>query len=146
MPLDHRCSRGLQFWRAFVLMIAMSVCREIPPPAGMPEFRNGSHGFLKKPFIAKIYLFFFHREGYSRCVTPVHRIVAQYPCYYWTTAPYCGKKGNGTEQHVSPQAMPGILLIILGIVLGSDRFIGYAFLGAGVIIAIFNAVKNRQKK
>ena len=42
--------------------------------------------------------------------------------------------------------MPGILLIILGIVLGSDRLIGYAFLGAGVIIAIFDAVKNRQKK
>jgi len=42
--------------------------------------------------------------------------------------------------------MLGILLIILGIVSGSDRFIGYAFLGAGVIIAIFDAVKNRQKK
>ena len=55
-----------------------------------------------------------------------------------------GKKRK--QQHVSPQAMPGILLIILGIVLGSDRFIGYAFLGAGVIIAIFDAVKNRHKK
>jgi len=55
-----------------------------------------------------------------------------------------GKKR--TDQHVSPYAVLGILLIILGIVLGSDRLIGYAFLGAGVIIAIFDAVKNRQKK
>ncbi|MCX6686909.1 MAG: hypothetical protein NT112_00760 [Methanoregula sp.] len=55
-----------------------------------------------------------------------------------------GKKRK--QQHVSPQAMPGILLIILGIVLRSDRIIGYEFLGAGVIIAIFDAVKNRQKK
>jgi hypothetical protein len=56
------------------------------------------------------------------------------------------REQNRTEQDVSPQTMLGILLIILGIVSGSDRFIGYAFLGAGVIIAIFDAVKNRQKK
>ena len=53
---------------------------------------------------------------------------------------------KGTEQRVSPYAMLGMIFFILGIVSGSDRFIGYAFLGAGVIIAIFDAVKNRQKK
>jgi len=53
---------------------------------------------------------------------------------------------KGTGQQVSPYAVLGILLIILGIVLGSDRLIGYAFLAAGVIIAIFDAVKNRHKR
>jgi uncharacterized membrane protein len=56
-----------------------------------------------------------------------------------------GKKG--TEQNSTYLPRPcSVYFYILGIVLGSDRHIGYAFLGAGVIIAIFNAVKNRQKK
>jgi cytochrome c biogenesis factor len=53
---------------------------------------------------------------------------------------------RGTGQQVSPYAMLGMLFIILGIVFGSDRLIGYAFLGAGVLIAVFDVVKNRQKK
>jgi len=132
--------------------VCINDCHEcVPrdPAAGRhaERYRTGVEDFFfKMLFFWKIYPSCSHREWYGRGFTPVHRIVAQYPCYYWHTAHYCGKKGNGTEQHVSPQAMPGILLIILGIVLGSDRLIGYAFLGAGVIIAIFDAVKNRHKK
>jgi len=53
---------------------------------------------------------------------------------------------KGTEQQLSPLSLIGLVFIILGIVSGSDRLIGYAFLGAGVIVAVFDVVKNRQKK
>jgi len=53
---------------------------------------------------------------------------------------------KGTEQQLSPLSLIGIVLIILGIVFGSDRLIGYAFLGAGVLIAVFDVVKNRKMK
>jgi hypothetical protein len=53
---------------------------------------------------------------------------------------------KGTKQQLSPLSLVGMVLIILGIVFGSDRLIGYAFLGAGVIVAVFDAVKNRKKK
>jgi hypothetical protein len=51
-----------------------------------------------------------------------------------------------TEQKLSPYAMLGMAFIILGIVFGSDRLTGYFFLGAGVIVAVFDLVKNRKKK
>jgi len=50
------------------------------------------------------------------------------------------------EQHLSPLSLMGMVFIILGIVFGSDRLIGYSFLGAGVIVAVFDVVKNRKKK
>jgi len=50
------------------------------------------------------------------------------------------------EQHLSPLSLMGMVFIILGIVFGSDRLIGYSFLGAGVIVSVFDVVKNRKKK
>jgi cytochrome c biogenesis factor len=77
-------------------------------------------------------------------VTPVHRVLAHCSCSVGFLLVIERKKGTG--QQVSPYALLGITFIILGIVFGSDRLIGYAFLGAGVLIAVFDAVKNRQKK
>jgi len=51
-----------------------------------------------------------------------------------------------TEQQLSPLSLMAMVFIILGIVFGSDRLIGYSFLGAGVIVAVFDAVKNRKRK
>jgi cytochrome c biogenesis factor len=50
------------------------------------------------------------------------------------------------KQQFSQITLLGMAFIILGIVFGSDRLIGYSFLGAGVIVAVFDAVKNRKKK
>jgi len=50
------------------------------------------------------------------------------------------------EQQISPLAILGIVFVILGIVFGSDRLIGYAFLGIGVILSVFDLVTNRKKK
>jgi lysylphosphatidylglycerol synthetase-like protein (DUF2156 family) len=55
-----------------------------------------------------------------------------------------GKKR--TEQQLSHLSLIGMVFIILGIVFGSDRLIGYSFLGAGVIIAVVDVVKNRKKR
>ena len=37
-------------------------------------------------------------------------------------------------------------LVSLGIVFGSDRIVGYPFIGAGVLLSIISAVKAREKK
>jgi len=50
------------------------------------------------------------------------------------------------EHRISPLAMLGMVFVILGIVFGSDRLIGYSFLGIGVILSVFDIVKNRTKK
>jgi len=51
-----------------------------------------------------------------------------------------------TEQQLSPLSLMGMVFIILGIVFGSDRLIGYSFLGTGIVLAVYDAVKNRNKK
>ena len=40
----------------------------------------------------------------------------------------------------------GMVFIILDIVFGSDHLIGYSFLGTGIVLAVYDAVKNRNKK
>ena len=35
-------------------------------------------------------------------------------------------------------------LIVLGIVFGSDRLVGYSFIGAGVLLSIICVIKSRQ--
>jgi hypothetical protein len=39
----------------------------------------------------------------------------------------------------------GSTLVILGIVFGEDRLIGYSFIGAGVLLSIISAFKLRRK-
>ena len=36
-------------------------------------------------------------------------------------------------------------LVVLGIVFGSDRLIGYSFIGAGVLLSIISAIKAKKK-
>ena len=50
------------------------------------------------------------------------------------------------EPPISPFSMPGMVFVILGIVFGSDRLTGYSFLGIGVILSVYDVVKNRKKK
>jgi predicted Kef-type K+ transport protein len=39
----------------------------------------------------------------------------------------------------------GSTLVILGIVFGEDRLIGYSFIGAGVLLSIINAFRLKKK-
>jgi len=39
----------------------------------------------------------------------------------------------------------GSTLVILGIIFGEDRLIGYSFIGAGVLLSIFGAVESRRR-
>ena len=36
--------------------------------------------------------------------------------------------------------------IVLGIVFGSDRLVGYSFIGAGVLLSIISVIKSRRKE
>ncbi len=36
-------------------------------------------------------------------------------------------------------------LVILGIVFGSDRLIGYSFIGAGVLLSVISVIKSGEK-
>jgi len=38
----------------------------------------------------------------------------------------------------------GSALVVLGIVLGEDRLVGYSFIGAGVILSIASVLTNRK--
>jgi hypothetical protein len=38
----------------------------------------------------------------------------------------------------------GSALVVLGIVLGGDRFVGYSFIGAGVILSVASVLTNRR--
>jgi hypothetical protein len=40
----------------------------------------------------------------------------------------------------------GSSLVVLGIVFGTDRLIGYSFIGAGVLLSIIGAIKSRKKE
>ena len=36
-------------------------------------------------------------------------------------------------------------LVVLGIMFGSDRVIGYSFIGAGVLLSIISAIKTKKQ-
>jgi hypothetical protein len=38
----------------------------------------------------------------------------------------------------------GSALVILGIIFGEDRLIGYSFIGAGVLLSIVSMIKSRR--
>jgi len=39
----------------------------------------------------------------------------------------------------------GSMLVILGIVFGEDRLIGYSFIGVGVLLSIISIIKSKRK-
>jgi len=57
---------------------------------------------------------------------------------------YTGKSKR--PKRLSKLVMFAMLLIILGIVFGDNRLIGYSFMGAGVILAIIDIIKNLRSK
>jgi hypothetical protein len=36
-------------------------------------------------------------------------------------------------------------LVVLGIVFGSDRVIGYSFIGSGIVLSIISMIKTKKK-
>ena len=52
------------------------------------------------------------------------------------------------EERTLSQELPtlGGSLVVLGIVFGTDRLIGYSFIGAGVLLSIIGAIKARKNE
>ena len=39
----------------------------------------------------------------------------------------------------------GMSCVVLGIIFGDDRLIGYSFIGVGVLLSVIDAVRNRKQ-
>ena len=50
------------------------------------------------------------------------------------------------KQHQQPSnlATLGMSLVVLGIIFGDSRLIGYSFIGAGVLLSVIDAIRNRR--
>jgi len=40
----------------------------------------------------------------------------------------------------------GSTLVVLGIVFGEDRLIGYSFIGVGILLSVISVIKSRRKE
>jgi len=40
----------------------------------------------------------------------------------------------------------GMSLVVLGIIFGDDRLIGYSFIGVGVLLSVIDAIRNRKQQ
>jgi hypothetical protein len=40
----------------------------------------------------------------------------------------------------------GSALVVLGIIFGEDRLIGYSFIGAGILLSVISLIKSRRKE
>jgi hypothetical protein len=47
-------------------------------------------------------------------------------------------------QQPSNLAIVGICLVVLGIIFGDSRAIGYSFIGVGVLLSVMEAIRNRR--
>jgi ABC-type Fe3+-siderophore transport system permease subunit len=47
-------------------------------------------------------------------------------------------------QQPSNLAIVGISLVVLGIIFGDYRAIGYSFIGVGVLLSVMEAIRNRR--
>jgi len=47
-------------------------------------------------------------------------------------------------QQPSNLAIFGMSLVVLGIIFGDSRLIGYSFIGVGVLLSVIDAVRNRR--
>jgi hypothetical protein len=54
--------------------------------------------------------------------------------------------GRG-KQYKKPSnlAMLGMSLVVLGIIFGDSRIIGYSFIGIGVLLSVVDIVRNREQ-
>jgi hypothetical protein len=54
--------------------------------------------------------------------------------------------GRGTQyKKPSNLAILGMSLVVLGIIFGDDRLIGYSFIGVGVLLSVIDAIRNRKQ-
>jgi hypothetical protein len=47
-------------------------------------------------------------------------------------------------QQPSNLAIVGICLVVLGIIFGDNRLIGYSFIAVGVLLSVMEAIRNRR--
>jgi len=54
--------------------------------------------------------------------------------------------GRG-KQHTKPSnlAIFGMSLVVLGIIFGDSRIVGYSFIGAGVLLSVVDIIRNRKR-
>jgi len=53
---------------------------------------------------------------------------------------------RGKQYHKpSNLATLGMSLVVLGIIFGDDRLIGYSFIGVGVLLSVIDAIRNRKQ-
>jgi hypothetical protein len=54
------------------------------------------------------------------------------------------RKGN---QLLNPSNLLilGMSFVVLGIIFGDDRLIGYSFIGIGVLLSVIDAIRNRKQ-
>jgi len=54
--------------------------------------------------------------------------------------------GRG-KQYKKPSnlAILGMSLVVLGIIFGDDRLIGYSFMGVGVLLSVLDIIRNRKQ-
>jgi len=55
-------------------------------------------------------------------------------------------RGRG-KQYKKPSnlAVLGMSLVVLGIIFGDDRLIGYSFMGVGVLLSVIDAIRNSKQ-
>jgi len=51
------------------------------------------------------------------------------------------------KQYYKPSnlAILGMSFVVLGIIFGDDRLIGYSFIGIGVLLSVIDAIRNRKQ-
>ena len=56
-------------------------------------------------------------------------------------------RGRG-RQYPKPSnlAILGMSLVVLGIIFGDDRLIGYSFIGVGITLSVVDVIRNRKKQ
>jgi hypothetical protein len=54
------------------------------------------------------------------------------------------RKGN---QIINPSNLfiLGMSFVVLGIIFGDDRIVGYSFIGVGVLLSVIDAIRNRKQ-
>jgi hypothetical protein len=55
-----------------------------------------------------------------------------------------GRKKERTKEDNAVLTL-GLTLVVLGIIFGDDRLIGYSFIGVGVLLSIISAIRSRTK-
>ena len=55
--------------------------------------------------------------------------------------------GRGKQyKRPSNLAVLGMSLVVLGIIFGDSRIVGYSFIGVGVLLSVTDAVRNRKQQ